>query len=153
MASITSQSCAARNAAQAWEATHFGSSPSSALTCCVTLSKFLHLSEPLFGWGPNCSPQHSWPPLRGSPPDLSLVRGPLEKPQCPPSSIATQPVLGHLTPTARLPRGKSGQRRLKGMVGELLPEKLGINRVFQSLKAMGWVEEVRRVERRGSLRE
>lgn len=39
------------------------------------------------------------------------------------------------------------------MVGELLPEKLGINRVFHSLKAMGWVEEVRRVERRGSLRE
>lgn len=61
--------------------------------------------------------------------------------------------LGPPHPHSKVTCGKSGQRRLKGTVGEFLLAKLGINRVFQSLKAMGWAEEVRRVERRGSLGE
>ena len=82
---------------------------------------------------------------------MSLVRVLLEKSQCPPTSIAMQPALGHLTPDSKITWSKSGQRKLKDAAGEPLLAKLGINSVFQSLMATGWVEEVRRVESRGNL--
>lgn len=82
---------------------------------------------------------------------MSLVRVLWEKSQCPPTSIAIQPALGHLTPDSKITWSKSGQRKLEDTAGEPLPTKLGTNSVFQSLMAMGWGEEVMRVESRGNL--
>lgn len=48
---------------------------------------------------------------------MSLVRVLWEKSQCPPTSIAIQPALGHLTPDSKITWSESGQRKLKDTAG------------------------------------